>query len=554
MTSRAQAIAKAGAAGVLALAAAGLGAAMLAHPAYAAGATAITDAEGLKAMESNKGGSYYLANDIDLSGEKDFELFKYGSFQGTLDGKGHAIKNFTRSETSAHKDASFALFDRVNNATIKNLSLTGVSITVDTPREISCAALVRDATGGCRFENVKTSGTIKVTSSNPDSEESYQHTVGGLVASMDGKTTFSKCTNSINISAQITGGDAKRIAGIAAYGSGSFANCANKGKIVFKGTGIWGSDIDISGISASGVYPSKLVSCTNSGSITVTLEKLMDAGAQLNGVRASGLAAEAYATSCGNAGAVKLTIEKGGGSRHVSVCGCVSAMEADEDGRLFPITKCYNKGAVTLDAGSWKSASSTSEINVAGVVGSAFGGSSKKEKASVVTQCYNKGAVRASAGSGFPKVGGVCADFSSATFANNYNAGSVTGNGNMYLGGLIGYASMVGKPKEGVVMEKNYNVGKVTLSGTTGSYKKWLKAGAMTGAVTDMDVAATRNAYNNYYTGGKPYAWSNVTWKGWTAQATKVSSITSGKCPKLSSSLWTYSSKYKRLILKNNKE
>lgn len=33
-----------------------------------------------------------------------------------------------------------------------------------------------------------------------------------------------------------------------------------------------------------------------------------------------------------------------------------------------------------------------------------------------------------------------------------------------------------------------------------------------------------------------------------------VSSITSAKCPKLSSKYWVYSSKVKRLILKNNKE
>lgn len=34
----------------------------------------------------------------------------------------------------------------------------------------------------------------------------------------------------------------------------------------------------------------------------------------------------------------------------------------------------------------------------------------------------------------------------------------------------------------------------------------------------------------------------------------KVSSITFGNCPKLSSKHWTYSSKHKRLILKKNRE
>ena len=37
-------------------------------------------------------------------------------------------------------------------------------------------------------------------------------------------------------------------------------------------------------------------------------------------------------------------------------------------------------------------------------------------------------------------------------------------------------------------------------------------------------------------------------------QIKKISSVTSKSCPKLSDKYWTYSSKYKRLILKNNKE
>ena len=69
------------------------------------------------------------------------------------------------------------------------------------------------------------------------------------------------------------------------------------------------------------------------------------------------------------------------------------------------------------------------------------------------------------------------------------------------------------------------------------------------------EVVQKRSICDNYYTGsGKAYGTASVTWNDWVAKATKVSSISEPKCPKLSSKYWTYSSKYKRMILKNNKE
>ena len=64
-----------------------------------------------------------------------------------------------------------------------------------------------------------------------------------------------------------------------------------------------------------------------------------------------------------------------------------------------------------------------------------------------------------------------------------------------------------------------------------------------------------RNIYDNYYkTSGKAYGGANFTWKPWLAKATRVSSVTAGSCLKLSYGHWTYSSRYGRMILKNNKE
>lgn len=68
---------------------------------------------------------------------------------------------------------------------------------------------------------------------------------------------------------------------------------------------------------------------------------------------------------------------------------------------------------------------------------------------------------------------------------------------------------------------------------------------------------AKNATFNNYYkasTRCTAYSISGKDKNKTTPRATKVSSITSKNCPKLSSKYWTYSSKYKRLVLKHNKE
>ena len=126
----------------------------------------------------------------------------------------------------------------------------------------------------------------------------------------------------------------------------------------------------------------------------------------------------------------------------------------------------------------------------------------------------------------------------------NNPSGSITVTGVAFVGGIAGYAD----PWDSKVVS-NYNTGKIKAS-TKGTFK-----GQVIGGYEGAEVVRKRNIYDNYYTGsGKAYGAASVTWKDWVAKATKVSSISKSKCPKLSSKYWTYSSKYKRMILKNNKE
>ena len=59
-------------------------------PAFAAAAEgiAISTAEDLKAMENNPSGSYYLANDIEVSANLTLFTSYNNPFTGTLDGNG----------------------------------------------------------------------------------------------------------------------------------------------------------------------------------------------------------------------------------------------------------------------------------------------------------------------------------------------------------------------------------------------------------------------------------------------------------------------------------
>lgn len=71
---------------------------------YAAQAVAISSEEDLVAMQENPDGNYYLAKDITIKGnlnlfpnyyDYDTKVQHEECFTGSLDGKGHTIKNYT---------------------------------------------------------------------------------------------------------------------------------------------------------------------------------------------------------------------------------------------------------------------------------------------------------------------------------------------------------------------------------------------------------------------------------------------------------------------------
>lgn len=157
---------------------------------------------------------------------------------GTLDGKGHKIKNY----------AGIGLFDNAKNATFKNIIMTNVTI----EGTQSAAALVYSAKK-CTFTNITVSGSTK--------------TDGAGIVFTEENCNFTDCTSKVdaNIKAE------KEIwicfAGISQGSSGStFKNCKNKGNLKVTSESVDDLSYKLYGITR---YAKSMENCSNSGNITI---------------------------------------------------------------------------------------------------------------------------------------------------------------------------------------------------------------------------------------------------------------------------------------------
>ena len=337
----------------------------------------------------------------------------------------------------------------------------------------------------------------------------------GTVAALVAASENCKFTD-ISVSGKITGKWLRQAAGVVAYSyeGGTLTGCKNSADITVTDAAEGSSAAGVAGFIGT---EGSMKNCSNTGNISIS------GNIEEDGFSAAGVAGEVEtAVSCSNTG-------------KVSMNATIAAVEPHKVGGVFgyvskSASKCYNKGAVSYSGSSYRG------VYAGGLAARAI----------KVSQSYNKGAVTAKMPSAKRpdenKVGGLCGMVTDMRYC--YNTGSITVTGVAFVGGIAGYAD----PWDNKVVS-NYNTGKIKAS-TKGTFK-----GQVIGGYEGAEVVRKRNIYDNYYTGsGKAYGAASVTWKDWVAKATKVSSISKSKCPKLSSTYWTYSSKYKRMILKKNKE
>lgn len=500
----------------------------------AAQAVAISSAQDLLKMENDPSGSYYLTKDITVPAG--MELFKSQEkqFKGTLDGKGHAIKGYTYSADAWVEYAG--LISYAENATFKNLTMSNVNISI---KKSGNVGVVVGCATKCTFENITVSG--KITASGSVCK------AAGVCADASG-CTFTKCVNKADITinaydvtnseeADMVEGQGGVVCGIACMAIDSTAKkCSNSGKITINGDLRWASE----GIYAMGLFQiiKGVSGSKNTGAVTA--KNISKTGTAAGETIACGIVAEVHGfgkrvLSCYNTGMITAA------NNNKRVATVAAGIVNKATSLNTKILRCYNKGAVRI---SGVAGSRTSKI------GSGAGGIGGMDVASI-TECYNKGKVAANVKSGLVEVGGIAGDI--YNIRNCYNTGKVstTAKTRSYIGGVAGRQEAFSKRKgKGKVLEAaicNYNTGKVTAG------KKVVK-GSVFGHYEVAGITAQAMVYNNYYKSGKAYGSTNLSWKPFLAKATKVSSMKAKKCRKLSSKYWVYSSKYKRMVLKNNKE
>ena len=129
--------------------------------------TKISTYEDLKAIANKPDGKYYLASDIDMAG-RDWTPV---TFNGTLDGNGHEIKNLSLTKKGSavrdtydgnlksYQTSLVGLFDVIENAVITDLTLSSVYVEYDTD-EPCFAGTIAGYMGNSKIINCIVTGDV----------------------------------------------------------------------------------------------------------------------------------------------------------------------------------------------------------------------------------------------------------------------------------------------------------------------------------------------------------------------------------------------------------
>lgn len=131
-----------------------------------------------------------LGKNLDLAGTVFDPIGSYRNnkaFKGTFDGQGYAVSGLNQNTWALdngyeYGDLGLGLFGKVEDATIKNLTIDGASISGESA---ICGSVAATAYGDCTFENI----TVKNSEVND-----YQYYAGGVVGWASGDHTYKNIT------------------------------------------------------------------------------------------------------------------------------------------------------------------------------------------------------------------------------------------------------------------------------------------------------------------------------------------------------------------------
>lgn len=331
-----------------------------------------------------------LANDIDLSG---FTLTPATSYNGTFDGAGYKLKNwtsnttlFTLAESEAviknvildescvfsitTGDARPSFVVRTNNGTVSSCkNYASISYTESSPKNINFGTIVSYNEG--LVEECENFGDLTIVVGDGSSVVSQRY--GGVVGA------YSREDNGIAVS------------GCTNHGAISFTcnNAASKGCNIVVGGVVAIGATNTNPVASNYVSLGKVSNCVNEATVDVSVLS----GSKVNHINAGGVLgyAEGQLEECSNTGAISVIVASSASTSGRPAVGGVAGCA------VFGAKKCINSGKVTV-SGTFSSitkASSFSAANylpsVGGVCGYAGTGTGSTDV--LVESCTNSGEV-----------------------------------------------------------------------------------------------------------------------------------------------------------------
>ena len=339
-----------------------------------------------------------LMNDIDLNNEAWTPIANYS---GTFDGNRKTVSGLNV------KDVQYAgLFSTLNDATVKNVTVTGNVAASETGTNAYAGAIAAYATGSTAITGCKSYATVTTTTAaGKNVSVIYAACAGGMVGYAANSVALTACVNNGTVLSTIRNNDdfsvQAYIGGIAGTAEGNvrFESCVNNGAL---STDCKSAESNIGGIAGRAIGGTVIADCQNNGAVTGAVEHSEDpdiyymfftTGSNAGGIVGYGVAIRI--TGCHNAGVIRAdstgnyvgSIHIGGIAGYIisgveeaviTDCGNVAAVTGtnssmrvlaggivgfvNTDGTDVSFTNCYSTGAVSA-------ASPTSKIEIGGIAG-----------------------------------------------------------------------------------------------------------------------------------------------------------------------------------------